>query len=147
MRYVEFWAPSRIKTNLMKQVLNMGNSGKGYSTVLSRAHLWCVSLVMGCGVYLCVCHFGCGDCQLWELDEAVVVCGCTTEGLGLHCVNTSRVLAHYSPEYWCTAPENWQSAPRVLPQYCQGTGAVLPEYRHITPESLPQYYQSTGTVL
>ena len=125
----------------------MGNSGKSYSTVLSRAHLWCVSLALWLWcVSVCV-PFGCGDCPLWEFDEAVVVCGCTTEGLGLHCGNTSRVLAHYSQSTGALP----QRTGRVLQEYCHSTAKVLVQYSQNTGtaphESLPQYYQSTGTVL
>ena len=107
--------------------------------------LWCVSV--------CV-PFGCGDCPLWEFDEAVIVCGCTTEGLGLHCDNTSRVLAHYTQSTGAlpqrtgrVLQEYCHSTARVLVQYSQNTGTAPLNHCHSTTRVLVQYSKSTGTIL
>ena len=125
MHYVEFGAPSRIKTNLMKKVLEMGNSGKSYSTVLSRAHLWCVSLVFGlwcvsvCAILgVVIAHCG----KLMKLWLCVAVpqraWGCTV-----------AILA----EYWHTSPRVLVHCPRELAEYSKSTATVLPGYWCSTP--------------
>ena len=129
----------------------MANSQKSYSAVLSRAHLWCVILAGGLWFVSLCAILGVVIAQCGECDEAVVVCGWATEGLGGGGGQSYHSTATPLPENWCTAPEYCQSTPRVLPQYCQSTGAVLPEYWHITPWNsatvLPGYWCSTQRVL
>ena len=93
-------------------------------------------------MYLGVVIAQCGEC-----DEAVVVCGWATEGLGGGGDNTIRVLAHHSQSTGALP----QSTGRVLPEYCHSTARVLVQYPQSTGTTLPgtvsQYYQSTGSVL
>ena len=60
----------------------MANSQKSYSAVLSRAHLWCVILAGGLWFVSLCALLGVVIAQFGECDEAVVVCGWATEGLG-----------------------------------------------------------------
>ena len=124
----------------------MANSQKSYSAVLSRAHLWCVRLAGGLWFVSLCAILGVVIAQGGECDEAVVVCGWATEGLGGG-DNTIRVLAHHSQSTGALP----QSTVRVLPEYCHSTARVLVQYSQSTgtalPGTVPQYYQSTGAVL